>query len=291
MHLRSDVLRFRQTVTFRLSLLFLISLSSCSSLLTGMIEPTVGNLQKQTDLDLVCEGAPAYLLMIDSMIASDPDSSSLLQIGAKSYSAYLAAMKECGSKSERIAAITEKARLYGTSLLARMLPIAPGDSLEALNTSLQNMGKSDVPELFWGALAWVTWIQEQHGSPASIVDSVKVEKIMLRLEELDDTYQEGSVHLFFGGYYAARPQMLGGRPDLSRMHFEKALTISRHAFLLVQTTYAQTYSRLAMDKELHDRLLREVLDFPLEKSPESALSNQIAKRRAKRLLADDYFKE
>ena len=75
------------------------------------------------------------------------------------------------------------------------------------------------------------------------------------------------------------------------MHFEKALTISEHAFLLVQTTYAQTYARLAMDKELHDKLLQEVLDFPLEKAPDSALSNQIAKRRAKKLLADDYFTE
>jgi hypothetical protein len=291
MHLGVDVLRFKQTVIFCLSFLLLLSLSSCSSLLTGMIEPTVGNLQKQTDLDLVCEGAPAYLLMIDSMIASDPNSSSLLQVGAKSYSAYVAAMTECGGSDDRIAAITGKARLYGTMLLARTLPIAPGDSPETLNKALQDMSKSNVPELFWGAFAWVTWIQHQHGSPASIADSVKVEKIMLRLEELDETFQQGSIHLFFGGYYAAKPQMLGGRLDLSRMHFEKALMISEHTFLLAQTTYAQTYARLAMDKELHDKLLREVLDFPLEKAPESALSNQIAKRKAKKLLADDYFTE
>jgi hypothetical protein len=289
MHPKKEGVRFWQTVCLFSALLF--SLSSCSSLLTGMIEPTVGNLQKQTDLDLVCEGAPAYLLMIDSMIASDPDNPSLLQVGAKSYSAYVAAMKECGSNADRIAAIAEKARLYGTTLLARTLPIAPRDSFEALNVSLQERDKSEVPELFWGALAWVTWIQEQHGSPTSIADSIKVEKIMLRLEELDDTFQQGSVHLFFGGYYAAKPQLLGGRPDLSRLHFEKALTISHHAFLLVQTTYAQMYARSTMDKELHDKLLREVIDFPLEKAPDSALSNQIAKRRAKKLLADEYFKE
>ena len=288
---RKKEMRFRQTAMVCLSLALLFSLTSCSSLLTGMIEPTVGNLQKQTDLDLVCEGAPAYLLMIDSMIASDPDNPSLLQVGAKSYSAYVAAMAECGSRDDRVAAIADKARLYGTTLLGRVLPITSADSLDSLHQALQSRNTSDVPELFWGALAWTTWIQHQHGSPASIADSVKVERIMLRLEELDDTFQQGSVHLFFGGYYAAKPQMFGGRPDLSRIHFEKALAISQHSFLLVQTTYAETYARLTMDKDLHDKLLKEVVDFKLTGAPDSALSNQIAKRRAKRLLADGYFAE
>ena len=75
------------------------------------------------------------------------------------------------------------------------------------------------------------------------------------------------------------------------MQFEKALAISHHSFLLIQTTYAETYARLTMDKELHDRLLKEVIDFPLSKAPDQALSNQIAKRRAKRLLADGFFTE
>jgi hypothetical protein len=289
--LRKMEVRFRQTAIVCLSLVLLFCLSSCSSLLTGMIEPAVGNLQKQTDLDLVCEGAPAYLLMIDSMIASDPDSASLLRNGAKSYSAYAAAMTECGASEGRVSAIADKARLYGTALLARILPLSPKDSLDALHQALQGMGTSDVPDLFWGALAWTTWIRHQHGSPASIADSVKVEKIMLRLEEIDDTFQQGSVHLFFGGYYAAKPQMFGGRPDLSRIHFEKALAISHHSFLLVQTTYAETYARLTMDKDLHDSLLKEVMDFKLTGAPDSALSNQIAKRRAKRLLTDGFFAE
>lgn len=289
MHSRNGGRKFRQTAMAGLALLF--SLSSCSSLMTGMIEPTVGNLQKETDLDLVCEGAPAYLLMIDSMIASDPDNPALLQMGAKSYSASVAAMTECGAKTDRLAALADKARLYGTTLLGRDLPLAPKDSIGDLNQALQGMETSKVPELFWGALGWTTWIRQQHGTPASIADSVKVERIMLRLEELDDTFQQGSIHLFFGAYYAAKPPMFGGRPDLSRMHFEKALAISHHSFLLIQTTYAETYARLTMDKELHDRMLKEVLDFPLNKAPDLALSNQIAKRKAKRLLADGFFTE
>ncbi len=272
-------------------LLLLFFLTSCSSLMTALIEPTVDNLQKQTDLDLVCQGAPAYLLMIDSMIASDPTSSNLLLLGAKSYSGYLSAMTECGYSDARIATVADKARRYGTALLAADLPIAPGDSVDSLNTALQQMTRSDVPSLFWGALAWTTWIQNQHGSPASIADLVKVERIMHRVEELDDTYQQGGVHLFFGAYYAAKPPLLGGRPDLSRIHFQRALAISHRSFLLVQTTYAATYARLTMNRKLYNTLLHEVVAFPLDRAPDNALSNQIAKREAKKLLAEGLFTE
>ncbi len=289
MHLRTEKLRLGRGAVIGLSLSLLFLLTSCSSLLTAMVEPTVDNLQRQTDLDLVCQGAPAYLLMIDSMIASDPDSTSLLEMGAKSYSGYVAAVTECGYSKARIAALSEKARLYGTDLLARDLPIAPGEPLASLDKALQGMDKSDVPELFWGALSWTTWIQNEHGSPASIADLTKVAKIMHRVEELDESYQQGSVHLFFGAYYAAKPALLGGRPDLSKMHFEKALALSHRRLLLVQTTYAETYAKLTMNKKLYNDLLHEVLAFPLAEAPDNMLSNQIAKRKAKQLLAEGFF--
>ena len=114
---------------------------------------------------------------------------------------------------------------------------------------------------------------------------------MLRLEQLDESYQQGSVHLFLGAYYAAKPALFGGRPDLSKMEFEKALDTSGGSFLIVQTTYAETYARQTMDKALYDRLLKEVLDFHIDKSPDNALTNQIAKRKAKRMLANDSFAE
>jgi hypothetical protein len=114
---------------------------------------------------------------------------------------------------------------------------------------------------------------------------------MSRLLEIDESYEGGVIHLFFGGYYAAKPALFGGKPELSRIHFEKALELSKRRFLLIQTTYAATLARQTGDKELYGRLLQEVLSFPLDSAPEFALSNRIAVKRARRLLADDYFAE
>jgi hypothetical protein len=269
-----------------------LCLTSCTRLLTGtIVQPTVDNLQKQTDLDLVCEGAPAYLLMIDSMIASSPQDKALLRIGAQSYGSYTAALNECGAEPKRILAIADKARLHGKALVTTILPGISPDRREDLDSELANLTKSEVPPLFWGTMAWLTWVQLQQGSPEAMADLVLIERIMIRLLALDETFQAGSIHLFFGGLQATKPAMLGGSPEMSRRHYEKALELSHREFLLVQTSYAETLARLTFDRELHDRLLNEVMTFDLAKAPEYALANQIARKKAARLLADGYFNE
>ena len=283
-----------QHLYFRL-FVFLFSivpgLTSCSSYITSsFVQPAVGNLRQQTDLELVCEGAPAYLLMIDSMIASSPDNRQLLRAGTQSYTGYAAALSECGKSDERIAVISDKSHLYGTRLLSQFLPMEK-EYGEEFDSKLAKLDKDDLPFVFWGTFGWVSWVQTQEGAPAAMADLVIIEKIMSRLLELDETFEAGSIHLFFGGYHAAKPALLGGRPDLSRSHFDKALVISNRNFLLIQTTYAATLARQTMDKELHDRLLDEVIRFPIDSAPEFALSNRIAVKRAYRLLKDDYFAE
>ena len=273
---------------------FCFCLSSCSSLVTKVIQPATGNLQQQTDVNLVCEGFPAYLLMIDSMLVSSPKSRYLLRSGAQSYSGYAAALEECDrGDNQRIALIAEKAKRYGLRLLRLYLPLDIGQGIgqnyEPLDRELDKLDRRDVPDIFWGTFGWLTWVKYQKGSPEAIVDVILIEKIMARLLDLDESYQGGAIHLFFGTYYAAKPAMFGGRPDLSKMHFEKALQLGKRRFLLTQTTYAETLARATLDQKLHDRLLNEVLDFPLDSAPEFGLSNQIAKNKAKRLLSENYF--
>ena len=273
-------------------ILLTLGLSSCTRVITGtIVQPTVDNLQKQTDLELVCEGAPAYLLMIDSMIASAPQNRALLRIGAQSYGSYLAALGECGAEPNRIGAIADKGRLYGTTLIAQVLPGITPDRRVDLDAELAALSRSDVAPLFWGTMAWLSWIQQQQGSAEAMADLVVVEKIMTRLLALDETFQAGAIHLFFATLQATKPAMLGGDPEASRHHFDRALELSRHRFLLVQTSYAETLARMTLDKKLHDRLLHEVIAFDIAAAPDFALANQIAKRKAARLLAEEYFAE
>ena len=280
----------------RLHLIWLLflscGLSSCAGLLTTtVIKPAIGNLQQQQDIELVCEGAPAYLLMLDSMLVSSPENQDLQLTATQSYSAYATALEECGGTEQRIGAIAVKAKFYGQKLLRHLLPLDSKGNNPAFDQHLAKLTTGDVPEAFWGASGWLTWVLRQKGSPDAIADIVLIEEIMARLLVLDETYQGGGAHLFFGAYHAAKPEMLGGKPELSASHFDKALALSKRRFLLIHTTYAATLARMTMNQELHDRLLEEVLAFPLESAPEFGLSNRIAVNRAKRLLAEKYFQE
>jgi len=171
-----------------LPLLGLVLLStSCTSLITSMaIKPAVSNLQKQSDINLVCEGASSYLLMIDSLIESDPKNKELPKIGAQSYSGSVAALKSCGAPRERLKTLSDKAGRYGKTLLSTMLPVG-ADNQDLFAAELKKRSAPDADFLFWGSYGWLTWIEQQQGSPAAMADLVIVEKIMERLLEVDDT--------------------------------------------------------------------------------------------------------
>lgn len=283
-------LSVRQVALFCL-IVFCLPLGGCTSLLTStVIKPTVSNLQRQQDVELVCEGAAAYLLMIDSLIESNPTNRELLLLGTQSYSGTLSALESCGATPERLHAFGDKARHYGRQLLFTLLPPDLEQMAETdFDQALKALSPDAASYLFWGAYGWLAWIGQQQGSPAAMADLVLVEKLMARILELDETVENGGAHLFFGILHGAKPALVGGDPKRSRKHFERALEFSNRSMLLVQTAYAQTYARMTFDRELHDRLLQEVLAFSVNDAPENTLVNQIAKRRARLLLADEFF--
>ncbi len=267
------------------SLFVMLSLSGCTSLvITKMVGPTVENLQKQKDVDLVCEGAPSFLLMIDSMLASNPDDTDLLITATQAYGAYTSALDVCGRKG-RASVLSEKGKEYGLRLLMQAgvcesckVPV------DTLRQNLKKLDTSDVPSLFWGAYGWAIWLQYQNGSPLALTDFLRVEQIMLRVVEVDEGFYHGSAHLFLGMYYGSRSAMLGGKPEQGQYHFSRALELSNRQLLATQVAYAQTYARTVFDLDLYRSLLHEVLEFKLDDRPDLYLANQVAKRQARQLL-------
>ncbi len=263
-------------------------LSSCSKMITNaVVTPAVNNIQQQTDIQLVCDGAPSYLLMVDSLIAAHPGDQDFLRVGSQSFTGYVNALEQCGANQERIRVNSEKAKRYSMRLLDETTGLVK--DRKNFDSRLAKLTKSDIPSLFWGGFGLLTWIQQQKGSPAAMAKLVTVEKVMRKIIELDETFHAGAAHLFFGGYLATKPPLLGGDPEKAKQHFEKALMIAERKFLLTQLTYAQTYARGQFNQELHDSLLKEILNFDLESAPEFSLSNRIAQEKARALLKEDYF--
>jgi hypothetical protein len=275
-----------------LALVFLMHSSGCTSVIINpILDPLTLSLQKQTDLELLKEGAPSLLLLLDGLVASDPENAPLLMTAIKAYGAYATILYEEG-QVERAVNMSLKTKEYGIKLIQQLpgLKNINDATLAEIDQSLNKISPGKAPQLFWGAYGWAIWINYQKGAPAAMADLPKVEPMMLRVVELDESYYYGGAHIFLGAYYGSRPKMFGGKPEASREHFEKALALNDRKFLLTHVTYAETYARTMFDRKLYLELLTEVIEQPMADS-DMASSNKLAKNKAEKLIAqvDDFF--
>ncbi len=83
---------------------------------------------------------------------------------------------------------------------------------------------------------------------------------------------------------------MGGEPEKGKAYFERAIELSGGSDLSAKVEFARGYARLMFERELHDRLLNEVMTTDPE-VPGFTLTNVLAQRDAAELLAgaDDYF--
>jgi hypothetical protein len=118
----------------------------------------------------------------------------------------------------------------------------------------------------------------------------RAKALIQRVAELEPEYANGGAFLYLGVFETLLPPAMGGRPELGRQHFERALQISEERNLMVKVMLADQYGRLMFDRELHDRLLQEVMAADVQ-APGLTLMNTVAKERAEQLLdsGDDYF--
>ncbi|MEA3348893.1 MAG: TRAP transporter TatT component family protein, partial [Pseudomonadota bacterium] len=224
-------IRFVKAITLKplVLLCLLLGPNGCASLVVDpLLESLTRSLEQETDIELLVDGSPTLLLMINGFITSDPENPKLLRAGTRAFSAYAILLHETG-KPERARLASEKARDYGFRLLGRKQRFKENIklSLAVFKQSLLSFAKGDAVDLFWCGQAWALWIKMQGGSPMALVDLPKVEEMMLRVVELDESTYFGSAHLVLGSIYCSLSPMLGGKPEVGRRHFEQALTLSR----------------------------------------------------------------
>ncbi len=268
--------------------------SGCASLVgsvtRGFAEDLSTAILDNQDIAMVRDGAPAYLILIDSMVARSPDDAFMLQQSATLHSAYAAAFV---ADENRARLLHTKARAQ--ALEAACLSLQDGCDLnrrpyKEFAQWVQARQVKDVPIMYTLATAWTGWIQSHSDDFSAIADLARVKALMVRTSELQPEYQEGGVFLYLGIFETLFPPSMGGNPDAGKRYFEQAIGFSGGKNLLAKVAYAEEYARLVFDRALHDRLLEEVLAADV-RQPGLTLMNTVAKEQAQLLLesADDYF--
>lgn len=272
----------------------LLVVQGCSSLISGATSNLAQQLQdtisNHNDPQLVKDAVPAYMLMVESFVRGDPKNIDMLVAASGLYTAYTSVFVDDADRQRKLA---QRGFDYAQTAMCELNQEycdLKAQQYEVFLTKIAQMQKQEVPVISAYGAAWGTWLKANSSDFNAIADLPKVTRLMEKLVELDEFYQSGNGHLYLGIIHTLTPPAVGGKPDVAKMHFERAIEISGGKNLMVKVTYAQQYARMLFDRELHDKLLNEVLAAD-PNVPDFTLTNSMAIDVAKALLedADEYF--
>ncbi len=295
---------FSRTAIFLLPLMVLAGLTSgCADYMARMtvnnMKPIFEDMRSTTnanrDYETVRDAMPNVLIQMDGFIETSPDNRYLLASAAEANIGYAFLFVEDNDK-ERAKGIYLKGREYALRNLKRTKTFEQAfnqNDNEVFKRALKTIHKRDITALYFATNGWLSWINLAHSdNPEVLNDLPRVEAMMDRLLELDDTFYYGGTHALLAVYYVSRPEMFGGQSDEAQFHFKEAFEISESKYLLWQYLYARYYAVQLKDKELFINTLNGIITAPDDLLPEQAFVNAAIKQKAGDLLAhtDDYFK-
>jgi tetratricopeptide (TPR) repeat protein len=271
-----------------------LSLSGCSTSqlvargAAPLIDHGVASMNRETDLELARASIPANLKMIEALLLADPGNAAYRVQAAMGFHGYALGFVEADDP-DRAVALYQRAREHALVALDHAgLPQATlaGDPAQ-LQRALAKLDAVAVPALFWTASAWGKWIELQLDNPARLDELPRVEALMQRVLDLDETYYYGSAHVFFGAYYGGRAPMFGGDYARAARHFDRAAALGQNQLQWVEVYRARYLLRQMGQREAFHATLSRVLDAPVSPDPELHLANALAKKEAAGLLAHE----
>lgn len=282
---------FRKAI---LILLFLFS-TACSYLVSSTTDEFGRNLKQamlnHNDPQIVAEAIPAYLVLQESLLVKDPGNKALLIGTANLYSSYATLVDEL--PEERKQRLSQKAFdlfLHAACIHKQQFCALNTKNYDEFVPIVEQSTAVDLDVLYGLGTKWVNWIQANKADWNAIAQLAQVKFIIKHVITSQDDYKGGEAYLYSAVLESLIPPALGGKPDIAKAHFKKALQLSDNKNLMVHVLYAKHYARMMFERDLHDSLLNTVINAQAEKEG-LTLSNILAQQQAETLLqsADDYF--
>lgn len=256
------------------------------------------------DPELIKAATPFSLKLMESLLAESPRHKGLLFATSSGFTQYAYAFVQQEAdliEDENLAAATEyrararklylRARNYGLSGLEvkhRDFALKLRDNPES---AVGLIGEDDLPLLYWTAVSWAAVISISKNDPYLVAELPIVEALIDRALELDESFDDGSIHTFLIVFELSRQGVEGDPIVRSRKHFERAMELNGgyHAGPLV--SFAESVSVKEQDIIEFRSLLNRALAIDPNAKPEWRLANLVMQSRARWLLqrTDELF--
>lgn len=280
------------------SVLLIVNLNfiiACAPIVSNITDNLARNLSdavlNQEDPKIVRDGAPAYLLLLDSLVTGNPENPVILSSASDLYTSYSAIFVNDANRSK---ILSERALKYSKKALC----ISYEDScnwddysFDDFNLSLDDFDMKYSDLLLTYSTSYLVYIRSHSNDWNAIARLPYIESALeYYVEKNPETENIDSVYTYLGILSTLLPPALGGDYEKGKRYFENAIEFSGDQNLSAKVEYALSYARPLYDRELHDKLLQEVISSnPVRKN--YTLLNVIAKEQASAMLedADEYF--
>jgi hypothetical protein len=271
-----------------------LSLTGCASLMSsaasGLTDSISDSILNQDDPETAKAALPTFMVLIDGFIKDNPEDPDILASGATLYASYGAIFADDEVRASRL---TTRARGYALTAMCESYEPAcdwPDHSYDEFVATLNGIHPKQSEYLYTYGFASLAFLRAHSADWNSLAELPQIEALFEHYLDISGDEVNGAVYTYMGILLTLRPPALGGEPEKAREYFEKAIALSDGKDLGVKVEYARGYAKLLYERELHDRLLNEVLAAdPYQDG--YTLSNVLAKEQAKTLLAeaDEYF--
>ena len=255
---------------------------------------------REDDPELVRAAAPFSLELMESLLDKDPDHPGLLLAATSEYTqfAYAFVQQDADLLEDQDYTAAARLRLRARRLYLRArdhglhaLDVAhPGFSVKLRHeapAAASVLRRADVPVLYWTAVAWAAAIGQAKDDPDLVGDLPLVDQLAAAAERLDPDYGAGALQSFLVSYEMAR----GGRADVARAHFARAVTLSGGHAAAPYVSLAEQVCVAARARTEYLGLLAQALRLDPDQFPDNRLENLVMQRRARWLQGrvDDLF--
>jgi hypothetical protein len=270
------------------------SLSGCASLVSsaasGMTDDISASVLNQDDPETAKAALPTFMVLIDGMIRDNPRDPDLLASGATLYASYGAIFADDEQRASRL---TTRARNYASTAMCESYTPScdwADATYDEFVDSLEGIGAREAEVLYTYGFASLAFLRAHSSDWNSLAELPQMEALFNHYMDISGDAANTAVYTYMGILLTLRPPALGGEPERAREYFEKAIALTNGRDLSAKVEFARGYAKLLYERELHDRLLTEVL----EADPYYdgfTLGNVMAKEQAAALMAeaDDYF--
>lgn len=279
-----------------LTIVLVLVISGCAAIVQratdGLSSGLTQGIANHDDVDTVADGLPAYLLLLDGLIAGDPENPALLLSAGRLYGTYAGGFVTDAARGKRLA---DRSFDYARRGACARDPdfcarLNDNDFDQFVQFVATGITAADVDATYTLASSWVGWLRADTSDWNRVADLPRIEALLGRVQELAPGYDQGNVLAYLGVLDCLRPESLGGKPLRGQERLAAAAAATAGKNLLPDVLNAEYCARLLFEQETHDRLLQGVIAAEAN-VPGLTLSNTIAKRRAAELIESgkDYF--